>query len=706
MLEDRVEVARARISLPGRSAYSDRLVARLRLASQLGSADLQPPVIPPSAILIVRRLAEPRLGRLALRPDASRLDVRWEHAARQALADLYRRAARPLDRTVPPHAEAVRFADDGELLACLARDLAAGEARGRWWWDGLRHRLPAAEPEAMVALLCRYAREVPAALHRLAQRGEALTVANALPPGGARQVLLALAWAHQVPDLIPELPVARRSEGARPRSSPPPRAEPAVEPIRRAVGASDPPPWQEWSADLLTEELAPERAAFLGVGLGLYRRPDVVRGAAFAQHVRQWWASALAPEPAEPRAATDDRRAPGQQDASSRTGDGWDVPIARSSPPASGVDSPLRPPEPSNGYRESDEREIVERANSSRTGEPDPTTARPSPSPPFANATAPGAALAEPALPSDVAAPDIDTPTSRAPRPSASESDSEPPALDFEDGVETTLGGALFLINLMCQLDLPECFEDTWELASALGPWGTLDALVRGLLGRHSASLPTDPLWSALAALAGRTTPPQYPASGESEPSSPPPLGHRLPEVEDFRLPRAWLALVGDEADGRFAWTTDHGRFCLWSERGYALVEEPARADASAQAREALARLLDTRDPPTAVPATSAVAPIADVRPLTGQVSPALARWLSLVLPYVTLRLRRALGAEPDDDLVRAVLRRTGRLHVTSTHVDLVLRLDDISVPVRIAGLDRDPGWLPAFGRVVKFHFR
>jgi hypothetical protein len=34
-----------------------------------------------------------------------------------------------------------------------------------------------------------------------------------------------------------------------------------------------------------------------------------------------------------------------------------------------------------------------------------------------------------------------------------------------------------------------------------------------------------------------------------------------------------------------------------------------------------------------------------------------------------------------------------------------VMSLNDISLPVRLAGLDCDPGWLPDFGRVVKFHF-
>jgi hypothetical protein len=33
------------------------------------------------------------------------------------------------------------------------------------------------------------------------------------------------------------------------------------------------------------------------------------------------------------------------------------------------------------------------------------------------------------------------------------------------------------------------------------------------------------------------------------------------------------------------------------------------------------------------------------------------------------------------------------------------MRLADVSLAARRAGLDRDPGWDPSFGRVIKIHF-
>jgi hypothetical protein len=42
---------------------------------------------------------------------------------------------------------------------------------------------------------------------------------------------------------------------------------------------------------------------------------------------------------------------------------------------------------------------------------------------------------------------------------------------------------------------------------------------------------------------------------------------------------------------------------------------------------------------------------------------------------------------------------------VTDTRVDIVIQLAEHAIEVRLAGLDRDPGWIPAAGRDVRFHF-
>ncbi|MFL6107560.1 MAG: hypothetical protein ACJ72L_11395 [Marmoricola sp.] len=48
---------------------------------------------------------------------------------------------------------------------------------------------------------------------------------------------------------------------------------------------------------------------------------------------------------------------------------------------------------------------------------------------------------------------------------------------------------------------------------------------------------------------------------------------------------------------------------------------------------------------------------------------------------------------------------RPGTVLISRTHVDVVLRIDQIDLAARACGLDQDPGWVPELGRIVLFHF-
>jgi hypothetical protein len=87
---------------------------------------------------------------------------------------------------------------------------------------------------------------------------------------------------------------------------------------------------------------------------------------------------------------------------------------------------------------------------------------------------------------------------------------------------------------------------------------------------------------------------------------------------------------------------------------------------------------------------------------------PGLQRFLDLVMPVVGARTGaalRAAGADPGERLESALLRRTGTVEATRSHVDVWMELDQATLPVRIAGLDANPGWVPELARVVTFHF-
>lgn len=110
-------------------------------------------------------------------------------------------------------------------------------------------------------------------------------------------------------------------------------------------------------------------------------------------------------------------------------------------------------------------------------------------------------------------------------------------------------------------------------------------------------------------------------------------------------------------------------------------------------------------------------------------------------LPRLLLRLARHSGVAPDDPIVvwlaslldkessverlerqwavavrrwcwrtgkitvREIVSRQGTFTVNHTDLDVSLPIDEAEIRIRRVGLDLDPGWLPWFGRVVRFHY-
>jgi hypothetical protein len=76
--------------------------------------------------------------------------------------------------------------------------------------------------------------------------------------------------------------------------------------------------------------------------------------------------------------------------------------------------------------------------------------------------------------------------------------------------------------------------------------------------------------------------------------------------------------------------------------------------------------------------------------------------WLAAQVTRVEQRLEAALPVEEPGTFL---VRRYGRIGVSPAHVDVFFSLAAHPIEIRIAGLDRDPGWIPAAGRHVAFHF-
>jgi hypothetical protein len=83
------------------------------------------------------------------------------------------------------------------------------------------------------------------------------------------------------------------------------------------------------------------------------------------------------------------------------------------------------------------------------------------------------------------------------------------------------------------------------------------------------------------------------------------------------------------------------------------------------------------------------------------------AAWASLAedVPPLRARIGEAM-ALPAGEAVATFVRMPARVFAAPAHLDVMIPMTELRLPVRRAGLDLDPGWSPRFGRIIAFHYR
>lgn len=163
----------------------------------------------------------------------------------------------------------------------------------------------------------------------------------------------------------------------------------------------------------------------------------------------------------------------------------------------------------------------------------------------------------------------------------------------------------------------------------------------------------------------------------------------------DFSQPRRpgialplwdWLALVGERLLGRALRDDD-----VWP-----LLAQLAGRSPGSEPGSGFAAPIDWQLPP-------------DWRDWLDSEPPAafgsLAQWLDWLTPLLLARLAFALDC-PQQEVGALLCRQRAQLEVSEGRLDIHLRLDELQIEIRIAGLDRDPGWIPAAGCGLRFHFQ
>jgi hypothetical protein len=624
---------------------------RSHAARLLGGAIAAPPGLGPSAVLCVRKQADPRPGTIRLDSTVIRPPASWEEAMTSSLEDALRGAARPARGPVASGASAVLFADEAELLACLSRDWLSGTLRSHWWWGALD---AAREPErSIVTAFVDRPRVVPSALAHMASTGGAIVFVATLAAGDASAVAASVGAAFALSAVVDAAAAVDTGLPAFPASP-----SPLIDAAQNAAQS----PWARVVPEAIAFVTQPERELLIGVALAIARAPRFVRTPSFEQAVRVWArlatsggrsaatrrrpAAELATERRrEPSGSHDDRRQPARE-------------IARGGP------APARP--------------------HARRRPRDACTSAPPSS--VASRREPPARLQ--AAPSESAAPAGTTSTGRADASSGSASrlsvatpdpevvESGVPIWPDEVPVATGLGGIFYLLNVAIALGLYSDFTRPASPGIALDPWDFVALVARRLGAGDDAS--DDPIWPLLDRLSGR--------GRHTRP------GDGFRPAAEWRIDPAWLSPF---ASDRRAWrrSTAGRRVVVDHPAGFRILDVTTRSGVGGGD---VRRMLETYRPHPRMRRAASPPPRRRSR---------LDRWLDNVADYVRARLILAFGLRDASRLVELVFRHDAEVLVTASAIDVRLSLDDLPIAVRAAGVDRDPGWIPAAGRAVAFHY-
>ncbi|MDX6406412.1 MAG: hypothetical protein QOH70_3867 [Blastocatellia bacterium] len=685
-----------RVTVKGRKL--DPLAAQLRLDNLFQTIELHPSWLPSSAIVCLRQLRDPLPRTLDLQNRTATQSLVWQQAVSAAVQEKIRRAVRPVNAEVSAEAAAVLFKDQAELLACLAIDWAEDRLGSRWWWRSLFkvHDVAGIVPDAWASS----PQYVPAALELLATKHQLKSFACALSIDQARLLLREVTQSFALQELQSALELGFELVGRGPGNGKTPALQFYSASVNSNATAPLPtPPWRSFIPEGLNHTLGSERQCLIGVALTIRRAAGAARSSQFARATLRWLRAAGADKIDGLRNSNESQRGIGDlvEEGSarvrareqprgllSRTA-AESARVARENflPELNTLTPEATRPAPKN--QSSADAEEYEPPNSSSSSDRHMTAALDEGEAPSRHASPasaptvmhPGEATA-PGLLSSTTSRDGAAPAAFAERASfqaASDTASEILALD-EVRIETAFGGIFYLVNVGLFLELYCDFTMPTGENLGLSIYDFVALIGRRLLDEQ---LKDDPVWELLAQLAGR---------GELDLP-----GNEFEPPEEWRLPAQWLEAFPEE--GPLEWTVEGQRLLVKHPEGFLLLDVPLAGEPAEQLEREMM-----------VYEASANEELNRTSFTFSRNGGSLEQWLDWVTPYIRARLRRAFGNPNGFDPALVLCAQRASILLTEVHFDIFFALSEHPVDIRLAGLDRDPGWVPAAGRFVRFHYQ
>lgn len=405
--------------------------------------------------------------------------------------------------------------------------------------------------------------------------------------------------------------------------------------------------WDRWVPELFRSRLDLDRQRFVGVGLMVHRAPSVVRSSAFAASFQRWYRTV-----AEDVAVRSPREGHGGLQGPEDGAHGERFATEKTVAPPLTTDHTAMIVSATPSLQDLNGASVM--SSESIKGR-EPAEAAPEQTPIRHGKTEralrqPTGKAILPELTSSWLLPDVST-------------------------IQTERGGIFYLLNVGLALNLYGDFTMPLRPGLALPIWDFLALVGERIVGRE---LMEDPIWPLLGRLAGREEG-QRPGATFDPPT-------------DWRLPREWAQPF---AAGPWRWAWTEGRLRVWHQADFLLIDCAMEDEPSSHDVHAL--LQDYRQNGELVRVDSSS--------LMHGPNP-LDRWLAWLLPYLRARLARALAPDGTTDWPTVLINHHATLAVTDTRLDVTFSLNQHPLAIRIAGLDRDPGWVPAAGRFVAFHYQ
>ena len=238
---------------------------------------------------------------------------------------------------------------------------------------------------------------------------------------------------------------------------------------------------------------------------------------------------------------------------------------------------------------------------------------------------------------------------------------------EFEFVIETRFGGVFYFLNLGLYLKLYSDFTESLETEIDLNIWDFVALLGLEFLGEK---IKNDAVWKLLETLAGR----------ESDEE----LEKDFHEPNEWRMPREWLETF--QTNEKWFWTKTENRLIIRHPEEFNVVDVKLAEDFQSQLEDELK--VYQKD-------------IYEV--IESDLTPK--NWWKNLTEYLQKRLLQALNLKTKEEIGEILLARKARVKVTATHLDVTFSLADLPIEVRLAGIDRNPAWIPAAGKFVNFHF-